>query len=332
MILRDKSPEEILLEEIGDSYREYRKRWHDANNFIYRPSFPIHVDIETHYACNLKCIMCPYGDPEFIHPSYRGTFIDMQIVKGIIRSGVRHGLSSLRFSGLNEPLLYRGLPEIIGFAKCSGILDLFITTNGLLLTEDVSYALIKSGVTHLMVSLDAASSETYSEIRKGGNYHKVVNNICRFIEIRSKLQSRLPLLRLSFTKMKPNLHEVNKFIEKWSNVADYIAITGYLDNISNRDTHNTLTVDRDRNQRINSYKCSQPWSRAAIFANGDVFPCCMNYGRYASVGNVYEKELVGIWRSKQVKFIQDVSKSGEYFKCKICKECISKRDVFEESC
>jgi radical SAM protein with 4Fe4S-binding SPASM domain len=329
VLLPGQTPEDILLEELGDAYRDYRKRWHEASNFKYRPPFPIHLDIETIYACNLKCVMCPWGQPDYKHPSDTGNKLDKEVLKDVIKKGVKKGLSSLRFSGLNEPLLDKDLPEIISFGKDNGIQDVFITTNGVLLTEDVSRALIKAGTTHLMVSLDAATPETYAKIRIGSNYEKVVNNINTFLKTRASLKSRLPLLRLSFTKMQPNVHEAEEFAEMWAKKADYIAITGYLNNITDPNKNSQLTLDKGGRLTVGSFKCSQPWTRCIIFTNGDVFPCCMNYGRYAPMGNIYKDDLADIWHSERVRKLQDIAKSGEYFKHEICKNCIPNRDVFE---
>lgn len=38
------------------------------------------------------------------------------------------------------------------------------------------------GLTHIMISLDAATPETYSVIRVGGDYEKVVKNIENFVK------------------------------------------------------------------------------------------------------------------------------------------------------
>ncbi len=320
-----KQPEEILSDILGKKYITYRKRWHDAQQFKIRPLFPIHLDFELAYRCNLKCIMCPYGDPKFKHP-YMGKKLDIKVIKKILKEGVQQGLSSVRFSVLNEPLLEKSLVDLIKYAKSIGIIDIFITTNGMLLSEQKSYELIKAGLTHLMVSLDAATPKTYSIIRKGGDYEKVIKNIKGFLKVRTKTGSRLPLLRLSFTKMKPNAHEVEKFIKMWIDKVDYIAIAGYLNNIEDSEINKKLAGETMKG-RI-KFSCWQPWARCTIFANGDVFPCCMNYDRYTPVGNIYKNKLTDIWQSDKVKYIQDINKAGKYFKHPTCLKCVSSRDKF----
>jgi radical SAM protein with 4Fe4S-binding SPASM domain len=327
--LFQKEPEEILKEEFGERYLEYRKRWHAAQKFEMRPLFPIHLDLETTYACNIKCVMCPFGDPTYHHPPYKGSRLDMGVIKDLIREGVPLGLRAVRFNVLTEPLLIKKLPDMVRFARESGVIDIFMTTNGMLLTEKKSQELISAGITHLMISLDAATAETYAVIRKGGDYTTVVKNIERFLAIRLEMGKRLPLLRLSFSKMKPNAGEVDAFIKQWKGKVDYILIAGYIDNIHDKEKSAALAITPPRVTGKKSFHCWQPWVRCTVFANGDVFPCCMNYGRPAPVGNVYKERLADIWQSSQVKFIQDISKKGQFMKHPVCRECVSKRDFFE---
>ncbi|MBU1196082.1 MAG: radical SAM protein [Proteobacteria bacterium] len=324
-----KVPEDVLAEELGEKYTDYRKRWHDAQTFKVRTPFPIHLDIELSYKCNLKCIMCPYGDPTYVHPAYKGQSLDTSRIKEIIKEGVPLGLSALRYNGLSEPLLEKSLVELIRYAKENGILDIFLTTNGMLLNKKMAIDLIESGLTHIMVSIDAATAETYNKIRVGGNYERVVKNVNRFLEIRENLGSQLPVFRLTYTKMQPNIGEVNAFVDMWKDKVDHIAIAGYLNNIQNKEQNDNLACTPLRPSAQTEFHCWQPWSRCTIFSNGDVFPCCMNYGRSTPVGNIFKEDLTSIWQSDRVRFIQDINRKGEYFKDPTCKACVSKRDIFE---
>ncbi len=327
-LVADKTPEETLLQELGEPYRLYREQWHAANAFAYRPPFPIHLDVETVYACNLRCVMCPHGDPTHVHPPYKGRSLDTEVLKAVIKGGVPQGLRAMRFSGLNEPLLYKDLLDVIAYARQQGILDVFITTNGMLLTEEISTGLIQAGLTHLMVSIDAATPDTYAAIRTGGDFDTVARNVERFLSIRSKMQSVTPQVRLSFIKMQGNIHELDAFVERWKATVDHLAIVGYLQIVSDQERHQGLTLDKGEAPQITNFQCSQPWTRCAIFANGDVFPCCMNWGRKQPVGNIHNEDLGVIWRSDAVRHIQDISKAGEFRRHPICAQCVPKRDTF----
>ena len=322
-------PQKILERELGRPYIEYRERWNKAMSFEYRPDFPIHLDLELIYACNLRCIMCPFGVKTYKHPSYKGKELDRDIIIKIFSEGKNHQLSSVRFNALSEPLLSRDLPDMIRLAIDNGVIDTFITTNALLLNRAKSRELIKAGLNHILISIDGSTKETYESIRSGSNYEKVVRNLYSFLEERDKLGSRRPLLRLTFVRMKVNEHEIERFIEKWLNVVDYIGIAGYLNNVEDDLISDGLHTSAGTMKDIEKFYCYQPWVRGVVYANGDFFPCCANYGRGTPIFNVHNLSIYYIWNSPEVRFIQDIHKSGEYYRHPTCKLCISKRDNFD---
>jgi MoaA/NifB/PqqE/SkfB family radical SAM enzyme len=137
-------------------------------------------------------------------------------------------IKSVRFNGLSEPLLSNDLAELITEAREHGVIDTFITTNAMLLNKETSRKLITSGLNHILVSIDGSTAKTYEKIRVGAHYPTVVENLYGLLEEREKLGSKLPLIRLTFVKMKINEHEINEFVENWINIVDYIGIAGYL--------------------------------------------------------------------------------------------------------
>lgn len=322
---RTKTPEQILADELGEPYRRYRELWHRAMRFEERPAFPIHVDLELVYACNLKCVMCPFGDPTFEHPDYDRQQLDRRVLRALFEEGKQHNLYSVRFNALSEPLLSKDLPDLIALAREHGVLDTFITTNATLLTRERSRALIEAGLTHILISVDGATVETYEGIRIGAKYEQVVENIHGFLEERAKLGRRFPLVRMTFVKMSVNQHETDAFVEQWKDKVDYLSVAGYLNNIQNEERSAALSLGRSLDD-VDRFHCWQPWTRCVVYANGDVFPCCSNYGRPAPVGNLHRQSMRDIWTSDEVRFIQDIHKAGDYRRHPICADCVKRRD------
>ena len=64
-------------------------------------------------------------------------------IKEVIDEGISKGLKSIRLNYINEPLIRRDIIKFIKYARDAGILDIFFSTNGSLLTDDVSRDLIK---------------------------------------------------------------------------------------------------------------------------------------------------------------------------------------------
>ena len=123
--------------------------------------------------CNLNCIHC-YNS---------GNIASMQELevgsnyKTIINRAVKVGINHIHLLG-GEPLLARGIFELLQYAKLCGVL-VSINTNGTLLTEDLINQLIAMQVCQLTISLDGANSITNDEVRGVGNFEKVIDNIKR---------------------------------------------------------------------------------------------------------------------------------------------------------
>lgn len=77
------------------------------------------------------------------------------------------------------------LPKMIKYAKDVGAAKhISFHTNGHKLTSKKSRELIDSGLDEIIVSLNAASEETYSKVTGNSNYKKVVQNIQEFMELK----------------------------------------------------------------------------------------------------------------------------------------------------
>lgn len=122
-------------------------------------------------ACNFKCPYC-----RGIRPDFKGTMSPFNALK-LVDIWARDGLKNIRFSG-GEPTVYLTLPELVSFAKTSGIERIAISTNG---SASLEYYkdLIERGVNDMSISLDACCSSTGERMAGGveGSWERVVSNI-----------------------------------------------------------------------------------------------------------------------------------------------------------
>jgi MoaA/NifB/PqqE/SkfB family radical SAM enzyme len=59
-----------------------------------------------------------------------------------------------------------------------------LATNALLLTPDLSRALLELGIDFISFSLDALRRETYEKIRVGGSFDRAMENVHAFLGLR----------------------------------------------------------------------------------------------------------------------------------------------------
>ena len=132
----------------------------------------IKVLVELTSKCNLRCGMCPL-------PVLRRPYEDMEW--SLVEKAEReiHGLGfKLKWlHEMGEPLLYSRIDDAIRlFPEAS------ISTNGLVLTEEVGAKLLGSPLKRLRISVDSINPKVYPQLRTGGDFDKLVDMTKKFLE------------------------------------------------------------------------------------------------------------------------------------------------------
>ena len=353
--VKSQSDPRVAVREAVDpeKYDEYRKLWDDASNLKIVTDFPLQIDFELNYSCNFTCPMCTWN-AESTENKGKATWFDFEVFKEVIDSAVSKGLKSIRLNYINEPLIRKDITKFIAYARKAGILDIYFSTNGSLLTEDMCRELINSGLLRLQISLDAQTKETYEKIRTGGNFEDVIKKALRFLEIREEMNVKLPTLRVNFVKTEINKHELDDFVKFWENKADSIGIqdlVGIMDGFGKK-TQNDL----EKMALSGDFRCAQPFQHLTVRYDGSILPCCAFYGaeipigqlktdkkiKFSEVDNIglldkstKSKLLIGtieeLWKSKQMEFFREIHKKGEFWKHPVCKKCVLSTNHFDHS-
>jgi radical SAM protein with 4Fe4S-binding SPASM domain len=299
----------------GKKYIEYRELFNKAQKLEFDSNYPLQLDFELNYSCNLSCPMCTWST-EDKKGKGKNTWFSFETYKKIISDGVKNGLKAVRLNYINEPLIRRDIAKFIRYAKDVGIVEVYLSTNGTLLTKSLAKDLIESGLTRIQVSIDAVNSETYNKIRKGGDYNEIVDNVIAFVNIRNEMNRVEPQVRVNFVKTNDNIHELDEFIDKWKNIVDLVGIqdlVGIMDNSAN------LEKQRD-------FKCTQPFYHLTIRYDGTVLPCCSFFGADIPIDKIDpdgEVNIKKIWNSKEINFIREIHSKNEYYRHPVCKKCIN---------
>ena len=321
---------QVLGEIVGPEFLAYRRKWDQAQRFELELPYPLHVDLELAFACNLRCPMCIMSLPreELREWGDQKAKMSLDTARRIIDEGVREGQASLGLNGTNEPLLTPYLVDIIEYARSRGILDIMFNSNGFLLTEELSRRLLDSGLTRIMFSLDAITKETYDKIRVRSDFDRVMQNIETFLRIKREKGAVLPLVRVSFVKTSINEPELDAFIEHWSRRVDFLSIQQYGNPFqgSDKDEKEELRATGLDFQFDELFRCPQPWVRALVRNDGTVLPCCAFLGMKFDMGNIFESSLRELWQSDQWRHLRRLHAEGRYLEEPICKECKESRD------
>ncbi|MGJ3258672.1 MAG: radical SAM protein [Rhodospirillales bacterium] len=316
--------EQVLGEEFGARFADYRVNYrkslnYDTNGYI--PPFPLTVSLEFVNRCNLNCQMC-----YTINHSDKKATLDLSDIKTIMDECAAHELPAAVVGMGSEALIYKGARDAIEAIREAGVMDLFLGTNGVLLTEELCEFLVEQRVARIEVSLDAATPETYRKIRGKDELLRIEDNLERLIQARERAGSKLPVIRLCFCVQEDNLHEQRAFLDKWKGRVDYIDFQemvdfGQVDEF--RAMGDDAAVPADLPAPSSTY-CAYPFNSLHVWSNGDVTPCCTFFGKALVIGNAKDSTLKEIWDGPEMAEIRRQLQEGDLNK--VCHACLTCRD------
>ena len=239
--------------------------------------------------------------------------------------------------GVGEPLLFRGVVDVVRELSYEVGCPVGINTNGQLLTPEVYERLIEAGISLVNVSINGVSDETYGEHMKHCSLERVHANIERALEIKPETIS------LQGVITQKNQHEIPELVRYWTGRGVKIFTFNQCSNKSGfLDDHDKLWVgdlsglyQEIADHRLdswvsvnscnfavkqqNEFLCRVPMNFVSVDVRGNILHCMHDfsdvtaYGRFAD----YEPEALGELMMKRVST-----------KLEICQTCNApKQDV-----
>jgi radical SAM protein with 4Fe4S-binding SPASM domain len=168
-------------------------------------SLPFRVRLELTTKCNVNCIFCHRthfrtDDRSVLSPA------DIDRLDPILRSA-KHISLSQKAESLMSPHI---IPILDKMANYEAVF--YMSSNGLLLNDDISRALIRNKITFFSISANAFN-EDYENFYVGGKFDDLERNIARLNELKKEANSVLPRLRLSFVLRKDTLQNLDAALE-----------------------------------------------------------------------------------------------------------------------
>jgi len=181
-------------------YRAYQRSGADLD-FI-----PVKLDIENVSRCNFSCTMCIVSDwPK----QQRARDMTVDEFRRLIAE--QYGLVEIKLQGVGEPTMAGdALFEMIEIARERRIWVRTTTNASLLHLKNNCEKLIDTGVCEVQISIDGADAETYSTIRKGGDFDRVVAN-CKQFNDHARRRGR-EIGKMWVVVQKENLHQLTDLV------------------------------------------------------------------------------------------------------------------------
>lgn len=307
------NPEEIAVKRWGDAYRTYRRLWKYAGKGEYIGEVPLYLMVDTIDACNLNCSICHQRGR--VRTKKR---LNVNRVIELIKEGAPKGIYSITLSAMAEPYMdFENLIILSDFCQGAGFLDIILHTNLLIPDEKMLQQTVDAGATHFCVSIDATGAETYAKIR-GGDFSKVMENMCVLKDIKNNRGDGYPIIRVSGVPVAENREDMKNFTAFWKDYADVVEIQGYRADPSHKTEGTVITKKKTA--------CSQPWTRLMLWPTGEVSFCSSKevYSCPEAILGNYLMEDISLrdyWLGEKAWDIRRAFRKGDIqaiFSCSLC--------------
>jgi len=307
-----------LSEQLGPigspaRFDSYRQLWNHAASREIITSFPLHVDIELSGICNLRCSNC------FQNGLINGKLglMNYDLFTKIIDEGVSSGLCAIKLQVRGESLLSPILVDCIKYAKKSGILDIHLTTNAILLDESIGKEIILSGLDFIIFSIDAHHEQSVIE-RYKISYSDIENRVNNFLRLRKSMKASFPKVRIqasTYDDTPDKLALVEKKLRDRFPLADiYVAAQLHC--------FDYYRKGYTGESRFTLLPCHYLFQRLAIYWDGRVTVCCMDYNALFNLGNLEEHTIREIWHGPALQGLRHRHLIGLRSQIPICNRCI----------
>jgi len=280
--------------------------------------FPMMLVLSFVYPCNAECPHCPYTNSN-IRDTYKDApHMSERIFKLIADEAGAHG-AFLRISGGGEPMLHPMGTELLVYAKKAGC-KIGLITNGSTFTERNSRPLLEAGVDMIEFSVDACDEETYSVVRKGLKWDRLLRNARRMLEIRDRLKSPSKIIASGVNQKGVDIDAVEKFWREEVGVDNFIK-RKFLTWGDNTSLDSQRSADPAPYLNTDEVPCPFIFERLNIDSRGNVMVCGYDISANTSMGMVGMQTIGEIWHGDGFRFYREKHLAGRGKDISMCRSC-----------
>jgi radical SAM protein with 4Fe4S-binding SPASM domain len=270
---------------------------------------PYTILIEVSRLCNLKCVFCPQScRNQFRH--FDKDLLDWDSFKKIVQhlKTFPEKIKKVYMHGTGESTLNPLLPKMIRYLSEQNIVETIdLTTNGLLLTEELGQNLIDAGLHHLHISVESLSSEGYQNIAGVKiNFDRFITNIHAFSGKRKQCRLTIKITDVSV----PTQQDKELFSKIFSSLCDEIFIENIYPIWPSYGQGKELQQKQNEEHGqygqpvIDKLVCPQIFTQLAVKSDGSVSPCSVDWNNENVLGNIHQATLYEMWNGSRLKEIR----------------------------
>ncbi|GHU50043.1 radical SAM protein [Clostridia bacterium] len=273
------------LKKIADSFDSIEKQMREICHLR-------NVLVELTAFCNLNCVQCA-NDKITRERGYMDWELYTKIADELAE---KYPKTNLWYGVYGEPLLVGAekIREIVRYADERG-LTTWMTTNGVLLSDEVCDALIDAGLDNITIAVDGFSAGVYESIRVGAKRDKVYANV---LHLRDKVKAKgsKMYIDVQLIEMDENKNEIKDFLKFWADSRIPVRIRGRMTWAGNIELGANIDKQKDR------IACGFTFSQLCILWDGKVVSCANDINAMCVLGDASKNTLGNIWEDKLAAF------------------------------
>lgn len=266
----------------------YRAGWRRAAGLL-------SLNLELTNACNLRCSFCPTGNGRLTRP--RGLMREGTLARALAGAG------PLEFALLfqwGEPLLHPRFLEMALAVRRHAPRTL-VTTNGTLLDERRTQALLGAGLDRITISIDGDAA-THEAVR-GVALARTEEGLDRLLAARDRARSETAI-DVSMVVAPETEAAAQAFQARYAGRADRVQTIPLL------------------TQGLRRTRCREPWRGGlVVLRDGTVTVCCVDHDGLLAIGHVARDRLVDLWNGPALEALRARHARGDLpAPCATCTE------------
>jgi len=265
---------------------------------------PFTIEIGVSSYCNLKCKFCFHYDNKIEKKN-----MSFELFKKIINDlkCFPQKLKKLKFCGYGENLIHPQFIDMLKFTKESGIAEFIeLTTNGVLLTPELSENLVNNGLNQINISIESVNFQGYLETSgRAVDVNALADNIKYLFDYKNKMSVNLLVYTKIIDKTLKNEEEKKLFFEMFKDISDYLFVEQMIDMWLAPDNLMIKGLGDIKNVYglpvKNNKVCSFLFTRFIIHSDGVCVPCCSDWSKKCTIGDLKIERAIDIWNGDKLR-------------------------------
>lgn len=282
-------------------------------------------NVELTNRCPMCCVMCPRTN----NMTRKQGVMDFDLFKQIIDELIHENPGYINGEPLwlhhfGESLLHPEFGEFIRYAVVKEV-RACLSINPWMLKPEICEELLASNPFMLYVSLDGHDDESFQKIRGIKKAYQVsTDNLMNFLKLKKEMASdcRIVLSMIDFHLNKQSVQKTRQYWESVEGIDQFLLKSfstwdGDAKDVSSLAKESGVSFDQQKSPVV---ECNFPWERMTILWDGEVVPCCNDYDKKLSLGNLESMTLMEIWNGPAMQSLR-----AEFISNKVnnplCKHC-----------